>query len=145
MGRKSKRDYKSLKKEILEIVQGIDDDNACLGQLTLVVGWMMDKGLDIEPDDITISGGGCSIGGNCGCLYVVLQIGYFDESYPWRARLGVSDDEHFDRCSNSEIMAYFPLKRDSMDDLLGFLEDAYADKDSIRQIADNEHGYVEFM
>lgn len=145
MSRKQRRDFKFRKADVLRIMQDVDDDNACLGQLPLIVGWMMDKGLDIAPDDISVTEGACSIGGNCGHLRMVLQVGYFDEKLPWRARLGVSDEEHFDRCQNCEIMAYFPLERDSINDLLGFLEDAYAGKDSIREIADNvEHSYVEF-
>lgn len=140
----SRREFKSRRRECLEIVQGIDDDNACLGQLPLVVGWMIDKGLEIEPDDITISDGGCSIGGNCGRLYMVLQVGYFDEKLPWRARLGVSDDEHFDKCSNSEIMAFFPMRKNTVDDLFDTLEKAYKDNQYITKIAKGEKPIVEF-
>jgi hypothetical protein len=104
----------------------------------------MDKGLDIAPDDIEISEGACFVGGHVKHLEMSLQIGCFDEKLPWRARLGVSDKEHFDRCQNCEIMAYFPLEKDSIDDLFDILEKAYADKEYIGKIADREKCFVEF-
>lgn len=144
MSRKQRRDFKSRKADVLRIMQDVDDDNACLGQLPLVVGWMMDKGLDIAPDDIEISEGACFVGGHVKHLEMSLQIGCFDEEFPWRARLGVSDEEHFDRCQNCEIMAYFPLEKDSIDDLFNILEKAYADKEYIGKIADRDKSFVEF-